>query len=96
MSRVANFIRTSFELLGILPTTQFRVVISAVPILATTFRYVFSHDAIVNGIVVQHWSPSYEWLGFLLLLAGIDTAHFIGKRVTDADYAAAKKGGPSA
>lgn len=84
MSRVAAFFRGAFEVLGVLPTTQFRVVISAIPILATTARYVSSHSG---------WSPSYEWLGFLLLLAGIDTAHFIGKRVTDADYAAAKKGG---
>lgn len=76
-------VRTCLELLGILPTTQFRVVVSAIPILATTARYTLSHTG---------WSPSYEWLGFLLLLAGVDTIHFLGKRSTDAAYVAAKNG----
>lgn len=83
MPSLYSIVKASLELLGILPTTQFRVVVSAIPILSTTARYVFSHSG---------WEPSYEWLAFLLLLAGADTVHFLGKRSTDAEYVKARNG----
>lgn len=81
-------------LLGKLPTTQARVVVTLAAILATTARYVSSHSTFLEGRMLESWEPSAEWLGFLLLLAGVDTAHFLGKRLTDAGYTAVKAGAP--
>jgi hypothetical protein len=81
------------EFWGKLPTTQARVTVSLAAIVATTIRYVSSGEHVLaNGQVTQTWTPSYEWLGFLLLLSGIDAAQFLSKRMTDSDYVAAKKG----
>ncbi len=89
-----GWIARAFAVLGTLPTTQAAFVVGAFAILATTVRYVFSHEHVLpNGTVASSWEPSVDWLVFLLALAGINTAHFIGKRVTDTTYVAAKQGG---
>lgn len=75
-------IKRALELLGDLPTTQTRVVVTCGAIIATTVKYVSSTT----------WIPSYEWLGFLLLASGVDAAQFLVKRTTDANYVAAKAG----
>ena len=88
-----SWIDRANELLGKLPTTQFRILVSCAAILATTGRYIASREHVLpNGQVTSIWTPSYEWLGFLLLLAGVDSLHYLAKRVTDTDYAAVKTG----
>lgn len=71
------------ELLGKLPTTQARVLTTLAAFIATTIRYVGSHSG---------WAPNELWLGFLLLMSGVDAAQFLVKRTTDHDYVAAKAG----
>jgi hypothetical protein len=66
---------------GAIPTTQGQAVISWTLWLSTGARYLTSAT----------WSPSYEWLGALLLLSGVSTAQFVAKRTTDHTYVAAKK-----
>lgn len=79
------------ELWGKLPTTQFNCVMSGLIILMTAIRYIVSHDTVLaNGTVSPHWVPDTGWEWFLLAYAGVNTAHFLGKRLTDASYAAAK------
>ena len=70
--------------LGDLPTTQARVLVTLLCVIATTGKYVIS----------QTWQPSYEWLAFLLVMSGLDAAQFFGKRKTDAAYVAATQGAP--
>lgn len=72
------------ELWGKLPTTQARVTITLGCVVATAVRYTFGAT----------WAPSYEWLGFLLLMSGVDAAQFYAKRTTDMGYMAAKTGTP--
>jgi len=66
---------------GKLPTTQVRVSVTLGAVIATTVRYVLSNT----------WHPTYDWLGFLLLMSGVDAAQFLVKRTTDHQYVAAKK-----
>ena len=64
-------------------------------VIATTIRYVASQAHVLsNGAVTSFWSPSYEWLGFLLLMSGVDAIQYLGKRATDAGYVSAKQGTP--
>lgn len=70
--------------IGKIPTTQGQFCIAWLLWLGTGVRY----------LTAAKWEPSYEWLGALLLLSGVSTAHFIGKRVTDTTYVAAKQGTP--
>jgi hypothetical protein len=80
-----------FELWGKFPTTQARVTMTLGCVLLTGLRYV------VSGLwVVVPWEPSYEWLGFLLLMSGVDAIQYLGKRTTDSGYVAAKLGTPPA
>jgi len=69
---------------GNIPTTQGQAVISWALWLSTGLRY----------LTAATWSPSYEWLGALLLLSGVSTAQFVAKRTTDHTYVAAKKPTP--
>ena len=78
--------------LGIMPMTNFRqmttfslMVGTGVVYLALAVKYV-----VVEGS--RQWEPSIEWLGFLLISAGLDAAQFLGKRKTDAAYVAAMQG----
>ncbi|OFV86636.1 MAG: hypothetical protein A3J75_06340 [Acidobacteria bacterium RBG_16_68_9] len=41
----------------------------------------------VAGVV---WEPSWEWLGFLAAIGGIDAAQFAAKRITQSEYVEAK------
>jgi hypothetical protein len=56
-----------------LPSTNARIVVSLLLIVATAVRF------LVWGPSSAEWT---SWLVFLGTLAGIDTAYFIGKRVT--------------
>jgi hypothetical protein len=66
-----------------LPSTNVRIAASILMALATGVR-----------VVALGWEPSYEWLGFLVLWAGLDVAQFGVKRTTDAGHVAAKQGIP--
>lgn len=68
-----------------LPTTNARIVVTLALAVATGIRY------FVGG-----WSPSLEWLAFLLAMAGLDVAQFTSKRFTDATYVSAKTAPPTA
>lgn len=85
------------ELWGKFPTTQARVTVTLCCVIATTVRYVLSQSHVLsNGIVTTYWSPSYEWLGFLLLMSGVDAVQYLGKRATDSGFVAARQGTPPA
>ena len=82
---------------GKLPTTQARVTVTLAAFIATTIRYVVSEvHVLANGSVTSYWQPSYEWLGFLVIMSGIDGLQYFGKRMTDSTYVAAKQGMPPA
>ena len=79
--------RQFFAIWGEFPTTQARVTMTLGCVLATALRYV------VSGLwTATQWSPSYEWLGFLLLMSGVDALQYFGKRTTDTAYIAATMG----
>jgi hypothetical protein len=65
---------TALMLLGKVPTTQARILVTLFLGVGTAVRYWLADP---NG-----WAPSWEWLGFLSVWAGIDAAQFYGKRVT--------------
>ena len=71
------------------PTTNIRILMTCGCIVGVTLRYVLTPAHCANGVCAPGWEPSLTFLGFLLALAGVDTAHFIGKRKTDAEYVAA-------
>jgi len=73
-----------WALWGKLPTTQVRITVTLGAVVATTVKYVLSST----------WVPSYEWLGFLVLMSGVDAAQWLAKRTTDHTYVAAKQGTP--
>ena len=68
--------------LGDMPTTQARVLVTLIVVLATGAKYVLSPT----------WEPSYEWLAFLVVMSGLDATQFLVKRKTDANYVAAQSG----
>lgn len=68
--------------IGNLPTTQSRVVVTLLLVVATAVRY-----------FVGSWAPSVEWLGFLIVMSGLDATQYTAKRLTDATYVAAKQTG---
>ena len=74
----------TFEIVGKMPTTQFRIMVTIVMMLGTAVRYWTSIT----------WQPSVPWLGFLSVMAGVDTAQHVAGRLTDYDYIAAKNGTP--
>ena len=67
-------LETALKLLGNVPTTQARILVTLLLGLGTAIRYWASAPG--------GWAPSWEWLGFLSVWAGIDAAQFYGKRVT--------------
>lgn len=79
--------------IGVMPMTNTRQAVTfslmigtGVVYLALAVKY-----AVIEG--ARQWEPSLEWLGFLLISAGLDAAQFLGKRKTDAAYVAAMQGG---
>jgi hypothetical protein len=82
---------------GKVPVAQGQFTVAAVCILSTTTRYVLSSDhPLRNGQIIATWQPTTEWLMFLLALAGVASAHGIGKRMTDMNYVEAKERGKTA
>lgn len=75
---------------AMLPTTNARILVTLAMMLATGVVYLFLavKFALAGG---TQWSPGYDWLGFLLLNAGLDITQFHSKRSTDATYVAAKR-----
>lgn len=61
-----------WQWLASFPSTNARIVTSLVMALATCGRLLASTD----------WNPSMEWLGFLIIWAGLDVAQFGVKRAT--------------
>jgi len=62
------------ERLATMPTTNVRIFVTLVVFLATAFRYLTARDG---------WTPSLEWAGLLVGMAGIDVAQFHSKRRTE-------------
>ena len=60
-----------FDLISKVPTTATRVVITILLTIATGVMY-----------FATAFIPSYEWLGFLALMSGLDVAQFYSKRKT--------------
>jgi hypothetical protein len=60
------------EWLGKVPTTQARVVVTILCVVATTVRY------IIGG-----WVPNLDWLGFLAVMSGLDVTQYYAKRATE-------------
>jgi hypothetical protein len=54
------------------PSTNGKIVVSLGCVLLTCGR-----------VVILGWTPPMEWLGFLALMLGLDTAHFYAKRTTE-------------
>jgi hypothetical protein len=58
------------------PSTNGRIVATIVAMLGTAVRYWWTAGG------PNQWEPSAQWLGFLALMAGIDTKQFSIKRNT--------------
>jgi len=54
-----------------MPSTNVRIAMTIVLIFGTGCK-----------VIATGWTPSLEWLGFLLAMAGVDTAQFWAKRAT--------------
>jgi len=85
-----------WHLFASMPSTNVRIAGSILMALATCFVMLLAALIVVLRGVGTSWVPSYEWLGFLVLWAGLDVGQFIGKRTTDATYVTAKQGLPPA
>ena len=62
--------------LGKLPSTNFRIQWTITAMMLTTFRYLMSDITLALGKISLHlgsWIPSYEWLAFMAVMAGIDS-----------------------
>ena len=55
-----------------MPSTNLRILCSLAMALGTGTR-----------VVGLGWNPPTEWLGFLVIWAGLDVGQFIGKRATN-------------
>ncbi len=66
-----KIIDRALEILGKIPTTQIRVVVTLALTIATGVMY-----------FATNFDPSIDWLGFLALMAGLDVAQFHSKRRT--------------
>lgn len=71
------------ERLATLPTTNVRIFVTLVVFLATALRYLTDRT---------NWTPSIEWVGLILGMAGIDVAQFVSKRRTSPEYLTAQNG----
>ena len=59
------------EFISKIPTTNARIVSSIVMAMGTWIK-----------VLATGWEPTLEWLGFLVVWAGIDAAQFATKRIT--------------
>ena len=59
-------------LIAKLPSTNFRIFATLLMAMWTCGHYVTSST----------WQPSFEWLGFLVAMSGLDVAQFTAKRKT--------------
>jgi len=69
MKRLMDFL---IDVVGRLPTTNARIAVTLLCMLATATVYLAS----------KTWEPSWEWLAFLVTMAGVDVAQFAAKRMT--------------
>jgi hypothetical protein len=70
-----------WHLIGTMPSTNTRITATIALMLGTGARVFWTGE-----------TPAAEWLGFLLISAGIDAGQFVGKRVTENTFVAAKNG----
>lgn len=71
--------------LGKLPSTNFRIQWTMVVVLGTAIRYWTADTTWTAWRLSMHlgaWEPSYEWLAFMAVMAGIDSWQFAKKRDT--------------
>ena len=68
---MTKIIDKAVEVIGKINSTNIRILVTLISVLATTSRY------IAGG-----WTPSESWLGFLIIMSGLDTTHFFAKRKT--------------
>lgn len=60
-----------FGWIATLPTTNLRILLSLVMAAGTGGK-----------VMVTTWEPTWEWLAFLCVWAGLDVAQFTAKRIT--------------
>lgn len=85
------------EWLAELPSTNFRIQWSVVFVGGTAVRYWLTDTtwkAFSLTVGLGKWEPSYEWLAFLLLLAGVDSWQFAKKRATQNPSLSTKQNQP--
>ena len=70
------------KFLASLPSTNFRIFITMLLTTLTATRYLASGIGWSERLHVDSWEPSWEWLTFLAMMAGIDLAQFYAKRKT--------------
>lgn len=85
--------------LDTIPTTPLRIVVTVLLTIATAFRFLIwgvpahivkgAGPNIPDTAIIDGWG---YWLLFLCVMAGIDVAQYIGRRVSDYTYAAVKAG----
>lgn len=75
------------ERLATLPSTNVRIFVTLLVFIATAIRYLTASDG---------WTPSLEWSGLILGMAGVDVAQFLAKRRTHPEYLRAQNGGTDA
>ncbi|HLA82999.1 MAG TPA: hypothetical protein VJP78_15495 [Thermoleophilia bacterium] len=74
-----------WKLVAEMPSTNVRISATILLSLMTGVR-----------VVWLGWVPSIEWLGFLVVMSGLDAGTYLGKRATNMDYVAAKQNGTTA
>ena len=82
----------SWKWLAEMPSTNVRIATSILMAMLTCLVMLLAALIVVLRGTGSPWEPSYEWLGFLVLWAGLDVAQFIGKRQTATEYVTAKQG----
>ena len=61
--------------LATLPTTNLRILMTLILAFATGVKVVWPST--------PAWEPSWEWLGFLCVWAGLDVVQYTSKRLTE-------------
>lgn len=64
-----------WRLIGTMPSTNVRIAVSLVVLIATATR-----------VVGWAWDPPTDWLIFLGVLLGVDVAQFASKRLTSSKW----------
>lgn len=72
-----------WEWLAKMPSTNVRIAATILLALGTGIR-----------VVGFGWDPPLDWLGFLIVWAGLDVTQFSAKRATSTEYVTAKQGAP--